>query len=184
MSENPLEELLSEAGRRKWCTRRFCTTCGATEFLNGLRRMVGQDGALLADALAAMDLSAWYDVPDFGGALRLTFDALPWPFLVDDVVSAWLPRVHGHVRVIDAVLFHLVREGRLDDQLRAQWIGVAESAAIESGDPSLLESLVYALRERMLEYPELMRVAQRARRGHSPLHRAMAKLPGIGGTGA
>jgi hypothetical protein len=184
MTVNPLEELLSEAGRRKWCTRRFCTTCGATEFLNGLRRLVGQDGAPLANALAAMDLSAWYDIPDFGGALRLTFDALPWPFLVDDVVSAWLPRVDGHVRLIDAVLFHVVREGRLDDALGAQWLSVAESAAIESGDPSLLESLVYALRERMLERPELMRVAQKARRGHSPLHRAMAKLPSVDAAGA
>jgi hypothetical protein len=51
--------------------------------------------------------------------------------------------------------------------------------AVESGDPSLLESLVYAYGTQLHEHPELLRAAETARRGHAPLGRALKRTAQI-----
>ena len=176
MISNGIEALLAEAGRRRWCTKRFCTTCGATEFRAALRSLAEGEGCALAESMRAMELSAWYEVPDVGGAVGHVFDALLRSSLVDEVLRAWLPRVSDHPRLVDAVIFHVVRQGRGESGTRDSWLATAESVAVARADPSLLETLVYTLRAGVTERADLLRVAQLTRREYKPLDRALSRV--------
>ena len=176
MSANPLLDVLADVRRKRWCTKLTCTTCGAHEYRRALDGVAGPDGEHLARAMAELDLAAWYDVEDVGGALGLAFASLRARRHVDHVLAAWLPRLQGHIRIADAVLFHVVRPGSTSTDLAHQWLEAAETMALETGDPSLLESLLYTQGGRIRANTILWERIQIARRGYAPLDRAAAKL--------
>jgi len=131
------------------------------------------DPARLAHELQQLPLAAWYDLPEFGGAIYHCFATLPSRALVDQVLGDWVSRLAGHYRIADAVTFYVVRDGQSSERLRDDWLRRSEAMALESRDPSLLESLVYAYGTDLHEHPELVRAAEIARRGHAPLDRAL-----------
>jgi hypothetical protein len=172
-TDNPLEVALYEAGAKHWCTKAICISCGATEFRRRITRGPIAEPAILADALSRMDLSAWYAVEHVGGAIAIVFAQLPDRRAVDSVLSSWRSRIQGHTRIIDSVVFHLVRRGLPSAQEAAEWLTIARNEALATLDPSLLETLAYALGASMASDSDLLAAANRQRRGYAPLHRAL-----------
>lgn len=82
----------------------------------------------------------------------------------------------GHYRIADAVVFQLVRADLPSEGVSRAWLRQAEEMALESGDPSLIETLVYAYGPHMSTHVELSRVANEQRRGHAPLDRALKRV--------
>ena len=117
--ENPLAALLADAGREHLCTRPHCTRCGVAIYRQRLARLAAPEPGALVEALANLDLAAWYDVQHPGGALQHTFDALGDSAAVDRVLGAWLGRIEGHYRLVDGVLFYVLREGHPARRQRA-----------------------------------------------------------------
>jgi hypothetical protein len=173
--ENPIEAALREAGAKHWCTKAMCTTCGATPFRERIAQGALAAHETLAEALIGMDLSAWYAVEHVGGAIALVFGRLADIGTVDEVLADWRSRVEGHTRIIDSVVFHLLRRGLMSEPEGAAWLTIARAEALATFDPSLLETLAYALGSSMTSDRELMAAANRQRRGYSPLHRALLR---------
>lgn len=174
---NWLEATLGEAGRHRWCTKQVCTTCGAGEFRASIAAAQTSLGSL-AEALGTMDLSAWYAVEDLGGAIAIVFAPLISRSLIDGVLTAWRVRIAGHVRLLDAVVFHLVRGSRVSPTEAERWLALARAEALATKDPSLLESLVYTLGPRIVTDTPLLHAAVGRRRGYAPLHRAIKRVVG------
>src|SRR5471030_784494 len=182
MSSSTISDLIEEAGRAHWCTTWHCTTCGVTPWRAGFQRLARTPQQLVAE-LEQLPLSAWYDLPEFGGAIYYCFSVLHHRELVDQVLNNWLHRLDGHYRIADAVTFYVVREGQSSEGMRDDWLGRSEAMAVESRDPSLLESLVYAYGTRLREHPELLRAAESARRGHAALDRALKRMAEVNPAG-
>jgi hypothetical protein len=173
-SSSKLAQLVAEARRNRWCTRRFATTCAATSWCAGLQAIGTKRD--LARELALLPLADWYDLPDFGGAIYHAFALLDDVNLVDEVLDSWIAFLPGHYRIADAIIFYVVREGLPSESVRVEWLRRAEEMALESGDASLIESLVYALGPNLGAHVDLLRAANRHRRGHAPLDRALTKF--------
>jgi hypothetical protein len=122
-----------------------------------------------------MDLSAWYAVEHVGGAIAIVFARLVDTRAIDDVLASWRHRIQGHTRIIDSVVFHLARRGLPSAQEAAAWLTIARNEALTTLDPSLLETLAYALGPSMAADRDLLAAANRQRRGYSPLHRALSR---------
>src|SRR5262245_1725273 len=117
MSSSAIADLIDEARRAQWCTKRDCTECGATPWRSRLDRLAA-DPQRFARELAQLPLSTWYDLPEFGGAIYYCFAALRKRELVDQVLIDWLSRLEGHYRIADAVTFYVIRDGRSSEQVR------------------------------------------------------------------
>jgi hypothetical protein len=178
MSSSTIADLIDEARREHWCTKRHCTTCGAGPWRAGVQR-IAHTSAHLAQQLELLPLSAWYDLPEFGGAIYHSFSLLSGHDQVDRVLDNWLTRLAGHYRIADAVCFYVIRERQSSERLRHDWLARSEAMAIESRDPSLLETLVYSFEADVHEHTELLRVAESARRGYAPLDRALRRTAEI-----
>ena len=124
-------------------------------------------------------MSAWYDLPEFGGAIYYCFSVLGNHTVVDRVLGNWIGRLAGHYRIADAVTFYVVREMQSSERLRRDWLSRSESMAIESRDPSLLESLLYAYSAQLQDHPALVSAAEAALRGHAPLDSALKRMAQI-----
>jgi hypothetical protein len=133
----------------------------------------------LAGQLEHLPLSAWYGLPEFGGAIYHCFSVLHNRELVDQILDNWLSRLDGHYRVADAVTFYVVRDGQSSGRVHDAWLRRSEAMAVESRDPSLLESLVYACGAQLREHPDRLRAAESTRRGHAPLDRALKRTDEI-----
>jgi len=172
---NRFLSLLQLAGRNRWCTKPYCTTCGASDFRAALRELDTE----LTDELASLDLSALEDTVDWDDALRLALDQLQNPEKKDQVLTAWLPQLDRHIRLADIVLFYYVRRGALfapmSIEILQQWLAKCVTLASQTGDESLVESLVYTLGTRYKEYPVLnsmvLDLASRSRRVFLALQR-------------
>ncbi len=173
--ENPLEDALREAGAKHWCTKVVCTTCGATPFRERIAHGSLADPKTLATSLIGMDLSAWYSVELVGGAIAIVFGRLADTQTIDNVLAAWRSRIQGHTRLIDSVVFHLLRRGLASAHEVAAWLAIARTEALASLDPSLLETLAYALGSSMASDRDLLAAANSRRRGYAPLHRALIR---------
>ena len=157
---NRFMSLLQLARRNRWCTKPYCTTCGASEFRAALRQL----GAELADDLADIDLGLLEGTPDWADALRLALDELQNADLKDRVLASWLPLIDEHVRLADLVLFYYVRRGALFAPMSIEvlrlWLTKCIDLALLTKDESLVESLLYTLGAGYREYPALDVVAR------------------------
>ena len=172
---NRFLSLLQLASRNRWCTRPYCTTCGASDFRAALRELDTE----LSDELASLDLTALEETADWDDPLRLALDQLPNPEMKDRVMKAWLPQLDRHIRLADIVLFYYVRRGALfapmSIEVLQQWLAKCIDLASKTDDESLVESLVYTLGTRYKEYPVLdsmvHNLASRSRRVFLALQR-------------
>src|SRR4051812_39174131 len=92
MTNSTLAGLIEEAAREHWCTRRYCTDCGAARWQLGLQT-VASTPERLGSQLEQLPLSAWYDLPEFGGAIYHCFALIRSRELVDLVLRSWLSRL-------------------------------------------------------------------------------------------
>lgn len=174
---NWLEAILQEAGSNHLCTKQVCTTCGAGEFRASIAAAQTSHTSLTT-VLGTMDLSAWYAVEDLGGAIAIVFAPLGDSSAIDEIVTSWRARVAGHTRLLDAVVFHLIRTGMVSSPEAERWIALARTEALATKDPSLLESLVYTLGPRIKTDVPLLTAALARRRDYAPLHRAINRRLG------
>ena len=175
MSKSGLAALVEEASEQRWCTQRYCSTCGATPWRNGLRELAILPPDLAVE-LSQLPLWAWYGLSDIGGAIYYAFASLGSSMLSDRVLSHWLADLSGHIRIADAVSFYVVRGGLASPSMSEEWLRRSEAIAVESHDPSLLETLIYAYGAHVTTHVDLMRAAQRERRGYAPLNRALKRI--------
>lgn len=147
-----LSQILLSAAEKKWCTTRFCTTCGATNFRSALRLRAGPLGGPLITDLEYVDFDLFSTLEDWRGGVNLSLDALAFKPQVDQVLDAWARRDPSS-RIVDVVLFDQVRPGRTSNETGTRWIELARSHARRYEDTSLLETLALTLGERFSEDP-------------------------------
>ncbi|HEY4307650.1 MAG TPA: hypothetical protein VGM82_24460 [Gemmatimonadaceae bacterium] len=179
MSTSRLSQLIATAREERWCTKRLCTTCDASAWRAGLEA-IANPPAELARELALLPLADWYDLPELNGAIFFAFRVLRDRELIDQVLNAWIAELPGHYRIADAVVFQLIRADLPSEGVSRAWLRRAEEMALESGDPSLIETLVYAFGPHFNGHVELVRIANEQRRGHAPLDRALKRVAAIG----
>jgi hypothetical protein len=175
MISSTIADVIEQARRDHWCTKRHCATCEPTSWCSAVQELAQRPERFARD-LARLPVHAWYDLPELGGAIYHAFSVLPRRDLVDQVLQSWLTQLEGHVRIADAVTFYVIREGLSSERLRHEWLRRSESMAVETKDPSLLETLLYALGDEIVDHPQLLRAAELMRRGHAPLDRALKRV--------
>ena len=98
-------ELLQHAQRKRWCTKVFCTTCGARDYRDALKNYGRQK---LTNDLIDFDLGTLEQFPmreflQWDGAIQLALNELRTADLavpsLDPVLEAWLPKLGQHIRV-------------------------------------------------------------------------------------
>lgn len=144
--ENEFLKAVKLARENRWCTNPVCTTCGAYDFRDALRRRGLRN---LADDLATVDLNVLRRTGQWRDPLRLALDQLAAPEMKDRVFLAWYPQLDSHISVADLVLFYFVRRGALFAPMSVDVLTKWRDKCVELGcktrDESLLESLIYTL---------------------------------------
>jgi len=179
MTTNPFVSIVLEAVAREWCTRPFCTTCGAREYRLALRDLGGPVGERLCDALCELSPAELVELPNWAGALEIAVRDLPMGTQVEAVLRAWLPRIGEVVPFDDVVLFRIVRCLRETGGLREEWIRAAIPVAVRTKDHSLVETLLLVMRPEAARSPELVAVAQQLA-VHSKQMRRVLRNVGVG----
>lgn len=147
-----LSQILLSAAEKKWCTKRFCTTCGSTNYRKALRLLAGPFGGPLIRDLEQVDFNLFLGLEEWRGGINLSLDALAFEPQVDQVLDAWARR-EPTSRIVDVVLLDQVRAGRTSRETGTRWIELARSHARRYEDTSLLETLALTLGERFSEDP-------------------------------
>lgn len=108
--------------------------------------------------MAGCELSMWYSINEFESVLRHLLLKLP-SRARDAVLHAWLPKIDGHLRIADVIVFQIIRNGYASSTLADLWIYRAIKMAMETEDPSLVESLLYTLGDRSSEQADFVKIA-------------------------
>jgi len=175
--ENRFLSLVQQAHAESWCTRIGCTTCGNMMFRDKLQELTEHDKRLLTQELLDIDLDAlakysnWTDCVVFALQLETTSEQL------DRVLLNWLGQLRQHVRLADKVLFYCCRNGLLtpiSPEMCSKWISSCIVVAVETRDCSLLESLVYVLRENIAEHKDLKDTMEEEALRSEKLRRALS----------
>lgn len=155
---NEFAELVKLAVKSRWCTDLYCTTCGNRQFRDGLTQIDNGLGGHLADLLSNLDIDEYTRVGKWLDCLRIAFVDLPFAPQRDGVLKNWLSYARTNVRFADGILYYIVRYLPPDD-IRQSWISSCVDLALESKDPSLVESLVWVLGPQLVRHPNLVDVA-------------------------
>lgn len=175
MGPNPFIAVLKQAQAKKWCVEAGCTTCGATEFRKALRDIAGDLGGPLANSLTDIDLNELQTCRHWADATEIALRDLPLGVpQIEGVLKAWLPQTNQHIRLLDFLLFRIVRYLPSSSSARWDWIRVSEEVALVTKDFSLVESLVLVLGDQAVEHFELMGLAQQIA-GQSPQMRRVIR---------
>ena len=132
---NEFTELVKPAGRSRWCTDLYCTTCGNTQFRTRLADIDNGFGGRLSDLLSNLELDEYTKLGKWLDCLRIAFVDLPFSPQRDGVLKNWLPYARTNVRFADGVLYYIIRYSHGD--VRQSWITSCVDLALESKDPSL-----------------------------------------------
>lgn len=175
---NRVRDLLESAQLNNWCTKFHCTTCGATEFRMAIAQLLeGGEERFAKDLATALSgtrtatqqelLFDRQELPfsiDRDGALFMLLDYVESEQHFDRVLSAWLPRIHEHVRLADLVLFHYVRRGAflapMSIDVAGAWRAKCVDIAVMTRDESLVESLICTLGHEYKRYPVLAQIIE------------------------
>lgn len=147
-----LPQILRLAAEKKWCTRRFCTTCGSTHYRRAIGQLAGPLGGPILKDLEEVDFNLFFKLEDWRGGVAMALDALPFQPQLDQILEAWAAREPSS-RIVDVVLFDQVRTGRASSKTGARWVELARSRARQFEDTSLLETLALTLGEGFSEDP-------------------------------
>jgi len=157
--KNAFTELLRQAVAKGWCTKVFCTTCAAKEYRQALHMIVIEKYESLTRIFAEVDLSELESFPNWQDALRIALDDIGERLSRDDVFLAWMPALDSHIAVADLILFYYVRQGTLFSSISPsvgnEWTSKCIELAQETRNDSLIESLIYTLRQDYKNHPQL-----------------------------
>jgi hypothetical protein len=113
----------------------------------------------LAKALSNLSINELKTLVGWEGAIRLALDEIREAESMDVVLRAWLPQLKENILIADIVLFYYVRRGAvfatMSIGILREWIDSCVNLAIVSRNDSLLESLVYTLGSRIIDYDAL-----------------------------
>jgi hypothetical protein len=154
---NDFTDLVKLAGRSRWRTDLYCTTCGNTEFRTRLAALDNGFGGRLSDLLSNLDLDEYTALGKWLDCLRIAFVDLPFASQRDSVLTNWLPYARKNVRFADGILYYIIRY--LHGDIRESWVSSCVDLALGSKDSSLVESLVWVLGSDLVRYPHLVDVA-------------------------
>lgn len=157
---NPFLETLRRAAEQNWCVKPYCTTCGARDFRSALHAIGGELGGPLADALADVNVDELTSLAKWDDAIEIAVRDLPFPSQATSLLESWLPSAEENIRFFDVVLYKLVRYLPEEHPVRAQWIAKGIAFAVQTGDFSLVESLILTLRGKAVQHEQLMRLAK------------------------
>jgi hypothetical protein len=153
-------ETLRRAAEQNWCVQPYCTTCGARDFRSALCAIGGELGGPLADVLADVNVAELTSLAKWDDAIEIAVRDLPLPSQATSLLESWLSRAEENVRFFDVVLYKLVRYLPEEHPVRAQWIANGIAFAVQTGDFSLVESLILPLRGKAVQHEQLMRLAK------------------------
>lgn len=154
---NEFTELVKLAVASRWCTDLYCTTCGNMEFRTRLATLDNGLGGPLSNLLSNLDLDEFTRIGKWLDCLRIAFIHLPFAPQRDGLLKNWLPYARTNVRFADGVLYYIVRY--TGGEVRESWVSSCVDLALESKDPSLVESLIWTLGSDLTHYPNLADIA-------------------------
>lgn len=153
-------EIVHKAEQNNWCTIPYCTTCGNTEIRNELRNIAGLGGSELANMLSEIAPSEIMKLPNWTDCIRLSFFEITYPGHQEKVLNSWLINLENQVYFADPILFYVVRTLPFGLSVGKNWVVKCVSMATETKNESLVESLIWTLKEKIREYPDLLHLAQ------------------------
>ena len=168
-----LSELLQCAAAERWTTDSRKADDEARPLRDALAELVTADAPRFVEDLCEVDPADLYLIEGWAGALFHAF-ALLEPVQIQLVAERWHERFRADVRIVDWVLFQLVRTGRISPPLSTAWLNSASALALDTRDPSLVESLLYVLGPEFGGRDDLRRLAKRLKY-HPPLRHALKR---------
>jgi hypothetical protein len=164
MTANKLIDLFRRVEPENWCTNYGCTTCGAMPFRTALRELRDTGNPDLVTSLIELPLDELQQFPFWDDALRIAMlEADPMKHR-KAILSAWTSKIRSNPRVADVVLYYVLRQPMsgfvfgVDE--KEEWIKACAAVAVETGDASLVESLVAVLGNRISNYEGLVEMAR------------------------
>ena len=158
---NPFVQLVKRAQDLKWCTQPYCTTCGSLEYRNELKKLSGDLGGGLSNALSDLDPNEITEIDNWADALIVAFIDLPFSLQAEGILKSWYPKIRVNINFTDLVLFKIVRCFPKENEVRKKWISECISIALEKKDFSLVESLILLLGKDTFNYPELLELGKK-----------------------
>lgn len=177
---NPFLDIAKEAARLKWCTVPYCTTCGSLQYRQALKKLSGDLGGPLADALTNLDLKEITKVPNWQDALLIALIELPISLQLEGILNAWITKAKDDdIELLDLILFKVIKNLPLNNSLRRQWITHCAKLALQTKHPSLIESLVLVLKQETLNSPELLALASQLAENSKQMQRVLLNACGF-----
>jgi hypothetical protein len=177
---NAFIETIRTANDQKWCTKVYCTTCGAHDYRKALQKLGGELGGGLANVLAELNPSELTKEHGWQDALLLTIHDLPLSLQLRSVLKSWLPKIHEDVDFSDFVLFKIIRNMPGENDVKKEWIARCIMLVQGTKDFSLTESLLLVLKKESLKYPVLMKIAIDHAESSRQMRRVLQNVCGIG----
>lgn len=107
-SNNLFIAILKKAKESNWCTKYFCTTCGALEYRQELVIQGGENRRELIESLKSLDPSELMKIDGWVSALQIAFFDLPHD-VRSEILHTWWKFPDECIRFFDVILFHFVR---------------------------------------------------------------------------
>ncbi len=177
--DNPFIAIVRAAYNNDWCTKPYCTTCGAREYRQELRKLGGDLGGNLANALSELNPTELTEILNWQDALLLALMNLSISGQLVGVLDAWLPKINDDISFTDFVLYKVVRRLPTGHETRNRWIDNCSSLAISSKSFSLIESLILVLGRNSLEHQELIDLAKGYAKHSNQMRRVLRNVCGL-----
>jgi hypothetical protein len=176
---NSFIDIIRTAHAHKWCTTPYCTTCGARDYRQAPKKLGGELGSGLTNALAELNPSELTKEHNWQDALLIAVIDLPLSLQLEGVLKAWLSKLHDDIAFSDFVLYKIVRHIPNENYIKKEWIDNCIVMAKGNKNFSLIESLLLVLGKSLLEYPELMEIAKEYAQSSSQMRRVLQNACGI-----
>lgn len=154
---NSVNQLIDQARINKWCTRAFCTTCGAQEFTTSIIEVSSTNPCFTQD-LKECDFNSLTQLNDWTGSMVRVIRYAPNIYF-NEVFLYWLERKDINARIYDNLFFYIVRHYGNKD-LVDLWIAKLIEISSEHEDESIVESILIHVKPKVKLYPDLTRLIQ------------------------
>jgi hypothetical protein len=93
------------------------------EYRQALKKLAGDLGGPLADALTDIDIKEVTKLSNWQSALPIAVLDLPLSLQVESVLSTWIAKAGDEdIDFLDVILFHVIKNLPSNNSLRNQWI--------------------------------------------------------------
>ncbi|MCK5706218.1 MAG: hypothetical protein KAI43_01100 [Candidatus Aureabacteria bacterium] len=157
---NPFLQLVKKANDLNWCTQPYCTTCGSLEYHNELKKLSGELGGQLSNALSELDPNEITKIENWCDALTIAFIDLHFSLQVESILESWFKKIKVNINFTDFVLFNIIKCFPSDNQIHKKWVSECINIALEKNCFSLVESLILVLGKDTLKNPELLELGK------------------------